>query len=214
MRSSSTIECRSTDRPGGDVVIRRRLSGTAVTLVMTIASAMGLLVAQGGAQQPAARGEWVSYSADAGSTKYSPLDQINPGNVKNLKIAWRAPAVDPALKEKFPKIAGTNYYRATPLMVGRTLYVQTGLGFAQALDAATGRALWTQQPLTNDLQGLVGAPASRGVAYWRDRDRTTTTTDASDTDRILTVRRNYLFALSAKTGMPFADFGENGKVDL
>ena len=53
-------------------------------------------------------------------------------------------------------------------MVGGRLYVQNGLGFVQALEAATGNVLWTQEPLTNDLQGLVGAQPGRGVAYWRD----------------------------------------------
>ena len=40
-------------------------------------------------QSGAKNGEWRSYGGDAGSTKYSPLDQINRDNVKNLRIAWR-----------------------------------------------------------------------------------------------------------------------------
>ena len=40
--------------------------------------------------------EWRFYSGDNGSTKYSPLDQINKSNVGNLKIAWRRPQVDPS----------------------------------------------------------------------------------------------------------------------
>jgi len=42
-------------------------------------------------------GEWRFYSGDNGSTKYSPLDQIDKSNVANLKIAWRRPQVDPGL---------------------------------------------------------------------------------------------------------------------
>ena len=41
------------------------------------------------AQNGARNGEWRSYAADPGSTKYSPLDQINRDNAKNLRIAWR-----------------------------------------------------------------------------------------------------------------------------
>ena len=198
----------------------RRLAGAGVTLLATVVVAAAILVGAGGPQQTAAPGEWRSYSGDLASTKYSSLDQINASNVKNLRIVWRHPAVDLELKQKYPKLAGTNYYRATPLMVGGRLYVQNGLGFAQALDAETGNALWTQEPLTNDLQGLVGAPPSRGVAYWRDPGSSSsargagTTADTADGDRILSVRRNYLFALSAKTGRPYSDFGDNGKVDL
>ena len=38
------------------------------------------------AQQGAVKGEWHFYGGDAGSTKYSPLDQINASNVKQLEI--------------------------------------------------------------------------------------------------------------------------------
>jgi len=56
-------------------------------------------------------GEWRSYSGDAGSRKYAPLDQINKDSVKALKIAWPRPAVDAgqrsaaALREQLPRDA-------------------------------------------------------------------------------------------------------------
>src|SRR6476619_3113374 len=34
-------------------------------------------------------GEWRAYAGEPGNTKYSPLDQINKDNAKNLRIAWR-----------------------------------------------------------------------------------------------------------------------------
>ena len=46
------------------------------------------VMAQAGGRQPQA-GEWRSYGADLASTRYSPLDQINAGNFKNLEVAWR-----------------------------------------------------------------------------------------------------------------------------
>ena len=42
-----------------------------------------------GAQQGAKNGEWRFYGGDAGTTKYSSLDQINAANVKDLKIVWQ-----------------------------------------------------------------------------------------------------------------------------
>jgi glucose dehydrogenase len=42
-----------------------------------------------GAQHGAKNGEWRFYGGDAGTTKYSPLDQINASNVKDLKIVWQ-----------------------------------------------------------------------------------------------------------------------------
>ena len=40
-------------------------------------------------QAGATNGEWRHWGADLGNTKYSPLDQINRDNVKNLRVAWR-----------------------------------------------------------------------------------------------------------------------------
>ncbi|HYR83084.1 MAG TPA: hypothetical protein VE422_03290 [Terriglobia bacterium] len=37
----------------------------------------------------AKNGEWRSYGADLGSTRYSPLDQIDRNNFSNLEVAWR-----------------------------------------------------------------------------------------------------------------------------
>ena len=45
-------------------------------------------------QHGAAGGEWRSYAADPGSTKYSPLAEITSENVGNLTIAWRWASVD------------------------------------------------------------------------------------------------------------------------
>jgi glucose dehydrogenase len=41
------------------------------------------------AQSGSKVGEWRSYGADLANTRYSPLDQINAGNFKNLEVAWR-----------------------------------------------------------------------------------------------------------------------------
>ncbi len=47
-----------------------------------------------GAQEGAQNGEWRSFGGDVGSTKYSPLAQIDKDNVADLRIAWRWPSVD------------------------------------------------------------------------------------------------------------------------
>src|ERR1044071_1990529 len=41
------------------------------------------------AQSGAKDGEWHSYGGDLGSTRYSPLDQINASNFSKLEVAWR-----------------------------------------------------------------------------------------------------------------------------
>jgi len=45
-------------------------------------------VATGRAQTSATSGEWPAYGNDPGGSRYSPLTQINRGNVSHLKVAW------------------------------------------------------------------------------------------------------------------------------
>jgi glucose dehydrogenase len=88
------------------------------------------------AQQGASNGEWHYYGGDSGTTKYSPLDQINASNVKNLHIAWTWKA------DNFGRRPETNW-EVTPLMVGGVLYFTAGSRRdAVAVDAATGETLW------------------------------------------------------------------------
>jgi len=111
--------------------------------------------------------------------------------------------VDPAITRANPALRPLNNFRSTPIAVGGLLYASNGLGFAEAIDAATGRTVWTQEPLLPGIEGLRGVSA-RSVAYWSD----------GSSGRILTVRDGYLFALDAKTGRPIATFGQQGRVDL
>src|SRR5689334_6123895 len=59
--------------------------------------------------------DWANYSGDKGATKYSTLDQINAGNVKNLKIAWKQSAVPQELREIYGDAQGGTNYNHTPL---------------------------------------------------------------------------------------------------
>jgi quinoprotein glucose dehydrogenase len=92
----------------------------------------------------------------------------------------------------------------TPIMVDGALYAPNALGLAEAFDPATGRTIWTQRPLVAGPEGLAGGTVPKGLAYW----------SSGSESRILTIRQQYLFALNPKTGEPFADFGDGGKVDL
>src|ERR1044071_3784258 len=115
--------------------------------------------AQQSAAPSTATGEWPTYGGDLANSKYSPLDQINASNFASLKIAWRAKSPDGFLSMTLPD--GTEWsadsklifeelsrvdpkrwrdnappllqnYKATPLMVGGTLYVNTPASVAAA----------------------------------------------------------------------------------
>ena len=73
---------------------------------------------------------WLTYSGNYSSTRHSPLNQITPGNVKNLKLQWvyQAP------------VAGN--WQTTPLVVDGMMYITQRQNDVVALDATTGRAFW------------------------------------------------------------------------
>src|SRR3984885_11950347 len=152
------------------------------------------------AQAGTASGEWPTYGGDLGNTRYSALDQINASNFNQLQIAWRF---------KTEPLGPDPEYRfeSTPLMVKGVLYTTAGsLRSVVALDAATGKVLWTH----TEHEGARGASAPRklsghGVAYWSD----------GGDQRILYVTPGYrLVALDAKSGNPVPSFGVQGVVDL
>jgi quinoprotein glucose dehydrogenase len=152
------------------------------------------------AQSGAKNGEWPSYGGDVGSTRYSPLDQINAGNFSKLQVAWRF---------KTDNLGPTpeGNLEGTPLMVKGILYATAGTRRSViALDAATGELLWKY----SENEGPRGAAAprqlsGRGLAWWADG------TD----ERIVYVTPGYrMIALNAKTGTPVASFGKSGQVDL
>ncbi len=147
-------------------------------------------------------GEWRSYSGDPGSRKYSPLDQITKENVRNLKIAWRRPAVDPQLRSRDPELKFQNNFRATPLMVNGVLYSPNGIGLVEAFNPGTGQTVWVQELPPGVV--LRGGDSTRGVAYWRD----------GASERIFVQRGEALMALNLRTGQPYRDFGNDGVVNL
>jgi quinoprotein glucose dehydrogenase len=153
------------------------------------------------AQSGARDGEWHYYGGDSGSTRYSALDQIDAGNVQELKVAWRWKTDNFGPNPEF-------WYEVTPLMVDGVLYTTAGYRRSvAAIDAATGETLWTYRP-KEEQKRWENSPrrnSGRGVAYWTDGKE----------KRIVYITPGYhLIALNAETGLPVPEFGENGVVDL
>jgi len=161
-------------------------------------------------------GEWRYLNSDPMSTRYSPLDQINEANFKELKIAWRwKPAIGPAPSSLGGTAQGNGdpelaIYKseATPIMANGVIYESAGgQRVVAALDAATGKQLWLWNGIDEHGRDRK-APrrnAGRGVAYWTDGRE----------ERIFVVTTGfYLVALNAKTGVPVKSFGVDGAVDL
>jgi len=121
--------------------------------------------------------------------RYSPLTQINRGNVGRLKAVWQYDSHDEFKDSEM---------QSNPIIVDGVLYATTPKLRVIALDAVTGRELWAFDPSG-------GTAAQR-----RYRHRGVTVT----ADRVLFTYRNFLYALDRKTGKPIPSFGTEGRIDL
>jgi len=146
-----------------------------------------------------APGEWRYWGADAYSSRYSPLDQINASNFNSLQIAWQYNVGG--------EYGADEYFRSTPLYAnGRVFSVAGGKRGVVALNPANGQLLWKWILEEGIRYQKSPRPYSgRGLAYWTDGRR----------ERVVLVTPGYhLAVLDATTGKPDPNFGKNGVVDL
>jgi quinoprotein glucose dehydrogenase len=172
--------------------------------VLVVALAFVAVLVAGPLMQERPSHPWPAYGADDGATRYSPLDDINRGNVSRLAVRWTWRPGESPIAE-FGTEPGT--FQNTPLMIDDVLYVSTPYNRVVALDAASGRERWRYDPEPfKDGQPPNGTGfVHRGVAAWRD---------AAGALRIFLASRYRLICLDAATGRPVSSFGHDGIVDL
>lgn len=141
---------------------------------------------------------WTVSHGDAGSRRYSALDQINRSNVQRLQVAWIYRSAGEAGKK-----SGWRGIQANPIVVDGVLYAPNADRAIVALDATTGCERWRFQVETPARLGLDDAPARRGLVYWPGRD--------GFAPRIIFASGSWIYALDPKTGRPVDGFGENGR---
>src|ERR1041385_1667519 len=74
---------------------------------------------------------WLTYSGNYSGWRFSPLDQITTQNVRNLQVKWLFQG------------RTQNKIETTPLVVNGIMYLTRPENDVFALDAETGRVLWT-----------------------------------------------------------------------
>ncbi len=172
-----------------------------------VCAALGLATASTAAPPVA---DWPHPGGDEGGTRYSPLDEIDRGNVARLEVAWTYRHGDFQGRGRSDR-SGTAF-EATPLMVEDRVIVTTPYNRVIALDPETGAELWVYDPLVDRARRYSNGYVSRGVEYWRDADAEPGAFCAS---RIfLTTVDSRLIALDLATGRPCPGFGKGGTVDL
>jgi quinoprotein glucose dehydrogenase len=135
--------------------------------------------------------DWPSYNRDLAGTRFSPLRQVSPTNVDELRQAWSYPLGSAA--GGMPEGS-----ELTPLVIDGVLYA-TAADRVVALHADTGAEIWA-------FALPKGAPSQRGLAYWPG--------DAATAARILFTAGRALFALDAATGRKALAFGGTGEVTM
>lgn len=127
-----------------------------------IAAALAVLALAGGAavsaqrsEEPGAGADWAAHGGAADESGYSRLDQISDGTIGKLGLAW---ALD---------LPGEQVLQATPLAVDGVLYFTGSLSKVYAVDAASGKILWTHDPEIWRHQSKVKLffPVNRGAAF-------------------------------------------------
>jgi len=156
-----------------------------------------LLVAGTTFAQSQADRDWPMFNRDLAGTRYSPLKQIDPGNVSKLTKAWQY-----RFNREGKTINGLSaselYQEITPIVVNGIMYSPSG-DRVVALEPETGKELWSYE--------VAGGLASfRGVAYWAG--------DRNNPPRIVFTTGRKMMALNARTGKVDPGFGKEGSVDL
>jgi quinoprotein glucose dehydrogenase len=149
-------------------------------------------------KQALVEGEWPYWGGDPQSTRYSPLTDIKSSNVSKLEIVWRWSA------DTTGSPASANF-KSTPLMDDGVLYMPWLDHGMAAIDAATGRTLWTFLPDPRDSGGRAPNLAPRSLAYWTDGRSKRLFHNSVD---------GRLLAVDGITGKAAVEFGDNGAIDL
>lgn len=138
-------------------------------------------------------------------TKYSPLTQVNKGNVAQLQKAWEYHTGEVPPKEGGQALIA---FEDQPTLVEGNLLVCTTTRRVIALDPATGKQRWIYDPK----DPKVGMQKCRGVSHWVDEQAAEGTHCKS---RIFLGTTSYrLVAFDARDGKPCAGFGDRGSVQM
>ncbi|MFO7704530.1 MAG: PQQ-dependent dehydrogenase, methanol/ethanol family [Halopseudomonas sp.] len=128
---------------------------------------------------PAEGTQWLSHGRTWSEQRYSPLTGINAQTVDKLGLAW---SID---------LDNNRGLEATPLYSDGVLYTSLSWSRVLAVDAGTGKVLWSFDPQVNKAKGRHACcdAVNRGVALWQGKVYVGTLDGR-------------LIALDAKTGKP------------
>jgi alcohol dehydrogenase (cytochrome c) len=133
----------------------------AIVLMVVLAAPIGA-AAQGVTTEQLQKGladqaSWLQYGGDYGGMRHSPATQITPANVAQLTPQW---AFQTGTLGKF---------EATPLLVNGVMYITGPNNTAWALDAKTGRQIWSYRRDLPEGMNICCGRVNRGFAAFGNR---------------------------------------------
>ncbi|WP_086643241.1 PQQ-dependent dehydrogenase, methanol/ethanol family [Acetobacter sp. DsW_063] len=104
-------------------------------------------------------GEWLGHGRTWSEQRYSPLDAINVHNVGSLHLAWHL------------DLDTNRGQEGSPIIEGGVMYETTAWSMVKAVDAATGKLLWSYDPKVVRTFADKGCcdVVNRGPALWNDK---------------------------------------------
>ncbi len=169
--------------------------------------------------------EWPTYGHDPGGMRFSPLKQITPAYVDQLKVAWvyhmaasagaagasgaaadapegEQPATPQVGRGRGGRGGGSGFSasEATPLVINGVMYLSASGSRVVAVDPTNGQEIWS-------FHLPASQPSTRGVEYWAGDSQTEPQIVFGSSD-------GKLYSINAKTGKPNNNFGDNGIVNL
>ena len=139
--------------------LARIVAGALLAIMATMAataSAAPVVIDNAALGDESGGDHWAAYGRSFGEQHYSPLKQINAGNVDRLGLAWSLDLSD------------SNFATTAPLAVGGVIYFSPGVSEVHAVDARTGKRLWRYDPEVYKVAGqkMRGGWGTRGLAFW------------------------------------------------
>ena len=103
--------------------------------------------------------DWPTVGLDYAETRFSKLSHINSDNVRGLGLVWSY------------SLDSARGVEATPVVVDGIMYQTASWSVVHAIDARTGKKIWTFDPGVDREKGYKGCcdVVNRGVALWKGK---------------------------------------------
>src|SRR6185295_6448332 len=133
------------------------MSRISLAIAVALVGALTVVEAQNITNAQLAKGladptSWLNYGGDYGGMRHSPLTQITATNVGQLSVAWAF------------QTNTLGHFEATPIVANGVMYITGPNNTAWAIDARSGRQLWSYRRDLPEGMNICCGRVNRGFA--------------------------------------------------